>query len=211
MRYFIFFMLLLLSVGCSQKQEVVDISPEQLLLDLNSSQRIATPEQVADWIVNEDPSLKLIDVRNHEAFDDYTLPGAINIPLAHLLQEENESLMDCSRYMLVFFSNDDLLATQAWVLKRFKGCKGALVMQGGLNQWTSTILSPPEPLTTASEEEWELYRFRKAISQYLIGGSEQLEPEEYVVIKKQAASPKKKIEVKPKPRPKVVEEEEEGC
>ena len=212
MRYSIFLFLFLFLLGCNQAPQEEGLpSPSQVLVELSSAERLISPEQVADRLINEDPSQLLVDVRSHTEYDAFSLPGAINIPLEKLMEEGNQQLIDCSRYTAVFFSNDDVLSTQAWTLNRMNGCKGALIMQGGLNLWTANLMTPEMPEETASEEEWELYNFRKAVAQYLIGGSEALAPEEFPVVKK-VVTAKKKIATKPKPKKKaVVEEEEEGC
>ena len=206
MKYFLFLTTLIFLMGCSKEQSK-EANSSQLLLDLTNNERYASIEQVADWIINQDPSLLLVDVRGHIAYDAFSLPKAVNIPLENLLDAENREILDCERYRIVFFSNDDLAAANAWMLSRRIGCRNNYIMQGGLNRWTETILSPPKPESTASAEEIELYQFRKAICQYFIGGSKELTPEKYEVIR-QPAAVKKKIEVKPKKK-KV--EEEEGC
>ena len=212
MKYGIIILLFLFTLSCNQVPKEEELpSPSQVLVELNSAERLISPEQVVDRIINEDPSQLLVDVRSHAEYDAFSLPGAINIPLENLMEEGNQQLIDCSRYTAVFFSNDDVLSTQAWTLNRMNGCKGALIMQGGLNLWTANLMTPETPEETASEEEWELYNLRKAVAQYLIGGSEALEPEEFPVVKK-VVTAKKQIATKPKPKKKaVVEEEEEGC
>ncbi len=198
---------MLLLAGCANEKPQ-ELTPAQLLLDLADNERYASTDQVADWLINKDPSLRLVDVRDQEAYAAFTLPGAVNIPLDKILTLENQELMDCERYTVVFFSNDDLTAEQAWQLSRRNGCKSAYVMQGGLNEWTATILDPQEPGELATAEELELYQFRRAVCQYFIGGSEEMEPEEFQQIVKPVVE-KKKIEVAPKPKKKM--EEEEGC
>jgi rhodanese-related sulfurtransferase len=201
---------LMMMSACQNESEHEVLSSDQLLIELNSHERLVSPEEVAAKLIENDPSQLLVDVRDHTEYDAFTLPGAINVPLKRILEQENQNILDCSRYTLVFFSNDDLIATEAWTLNRLAGCQGALVMQGGLNLWTQNLLTPAQPEETAPEEEWELYRLRKAIAQYLIGGSEELAPEDFPVVKKVVA-PKKAIAVQPKPKKKAIVEEEEGC
>ena len=161
MKYGIIILLFLFTLSCNQVPKEEELpSPSQVLVELNSAERLISPEQVVDRIINEDPSQLLVDVRSHAEYDAFSLPGAINIPLENLMEEGNQQLIDCSRYTAVFFSNDDVLSTQAWTLNRMNGCKGALIMQGGLNLWTANLMTPETPEETASEEEWELYNAR---------------------------------------------------
>jgi sulfur-carrier protein adenylyltransferase/sulfurtransferase len=204
MKHLLFLFGILVLAGCANEKSQ-EVTPAQLLLDLTNSERYTSTDEVAGWLINKDPSLRLVDVRDPAAYNAFTLPGAVNIPLDKILAPENRELLDCERYTVVFFSNDDLTAEQAWQLSRRNGCKSTYVMRGGLNEWTATILDPQDPGELASAEELELYQFRKAVCQYFIGGSEELFQE---IVK--PVVEKKKIEVTPKPKKKVVEEEE-GC
>jgi hypothetical protein len=78
------------------------------------------------------------------------------------------------------------------------------VLEDGINGWYNAILLPKKPSDLESAEMVELYNLRKAMSNYFLGLSTELDPEVFKTYK-----PKKAIAVKPKK--KAVEEEEEGC
>ncbi|MBK8045631.1 MAG: rhodanese-like domain-containing protein [Haliscomenobacter sp.] len=200
---------LLAFVSCHREGKETEMpSPQQLLLEIYQKQSFASVEQVANWIINKDPSLVLVDVRQPAEFKQFSLPGAINIPLGELLSQENRKQIDCEKFKPVFFSNDDLQSEKAWMLHRRLGCASGYVMKGGLNAWVSAILAPQEPPQTASEEAFELYRFRQALAKYFTGGSKALGPEPFATpVAEQLPAPKK-IQTKPKPK---AAEEEEGC
>ncbi|MBV6426486.1 MAG: hypothetical protein KIPDCIKN_00998 [Haliscomenobacter sp.] len=201
---------LLAFVSCHREGKETEMpSPQQLLLEIYQKQSFASVEQVANWIINKDPSLVLVDVRQPAEFKQFSLPGAINIPLGELLSQENRKQIDCEKFKPVFFSNDDLQSEKAWMLHRRLGCASGYVMKGGLNAWVSAILAPQEPPQTASEEAFELYRFRQALAKYFTGGSKALGPEPFATpVAEQLPAPKK---IQTKPKPKAAEEEEEGC
>ena len=184
--------------------------PRQLLLEINDSRRFISTDQLADQLINKDPSLLLVDVRDPEAFNRFALPKAVNIPLKNLLTENAQTQLECGKYTIVFYSNDDIYADQAWVLQREKGCQQIHVLKGGLNEWTKTIIQPEEPLQTADSEEWDLFRFRTAARKYFTGGATELEQLPYLppIYKTARPAPLKTIVPKKK---EVVEEEEEGC
>ena len=210
MKNFLFLFAILMLASCANKKTDT-VTPARLLLELTDSERYVSVDKLADWIIQKDPSLRLVDVRSHEAYDAFTLPGALNIPISEMLTPDNQEFMDCRRYNIVFFSNDDLMAEQAWLIGRRKACKSRYILKGGLNEWTATILDSEEPGELASAEELELHEFRKAARQYFIGGSDELEPEKFQeIVKPQPVVEKKKIEVAPKPQKPAVEEEE-GC
>ena len=55
---------------------------------------IISPDDLAQWLVEQDPSIRLIDVRNPSEYQSYHLPEALNIPLDAILAEEYEVYFD---------------------------------------------------------------------------------------------------------------------
>ena len=51
------------------------LTPEQLLEHVNSGMQYITPDEIADMIINEDPSLLLIDVRGADEYENYHSHG----------------------------------------------------------------------------------------------------------------------------------------
>lgn len=199
----------LLFAACSSNDE---LTPETLLTELGDQRRFATTDQLVDLLIQKDPSLMLVDVRSHEEFDAYSLPGAINIPLANLLSPVDRAQLNCKDYLVVFYSNGTVLAEKAWVIARRLGCANCLILKGGLNEWTTNILDPKEPPATASRVEFERYQLHKAASLYFAGGSKSLEAEPYIESKKAAPAPtaEKTVPLQPK-KVDVQVQEEEGC
>lgn len=204
----------LLGVGLffiPQKDNSKKESPEFVHLDMMDNSRLLSTDELAEKIINKDPILLPVDVRSSEEYDEFTIPGAVNIPLEKMLDEESEYYLALGEMEKVFFSNDDLSANQAWMMAKRKGYKNVYVLKGGLNEWVETILQPIEPPLTASEEEFNLYNLRKASQIYFIGGSEEFSPEDFEELKTQKTIAKKKIQVAPPPKAKKVVQEEEGC
>ncbi|RPI45446.1 MAG: rhodanese-like domain-containing protein [Bacteroidetes bacterium] len=147
------------------------LSPEKLLEHINSGMQYFSPDEVADMIINEDPSLLLIDVRGADEFEKFHLPGAINIPLASLLDEQWKEYLNQDTRLNVFYSNGTVNANQAWMLTRQLGYSNNYVLQGGLNYWVETIMDPTAPPSTSPSEEVARYDFRKGAGMALGGGS----------------------------------------
>ena len=61
-----------------QKQE--GIKSEELLSHANSPERYISTDQIANKIINQDPSFILVDVRDEDSYNKYSLPNAVNIP-----------------------------------------------------------------------------------------------------------------------------------
>jgi sulfur-carrier protein adenylyltransferase/sulfurtransferase len=146
------------------------LSTTQLLEEVTTRTQFITPETVADMIVKKDPTLQLIDVRSQDEFEKFSLPGAINIPVADLLSEKHEETINQDVKMNVFYSNSTLTANEAWILTRQLGYNNNYVLEGGLNYWFETILNPQKPASTSADEEFAKYDFRMGASQALGGG-----------------------------------------
>jgi rhodanese-related sulfurtransferase len=122
-------------------------------------------------LVSRDPSLVLIDVRSQDEYDKFHLPGAINIPLASMLEEQWKDYLHQDLRYNVFYSNGTVKSNEAWMLTRQLGYKNNYVLQGGLNYWVETIMNPTAPPSTSPDEEIAKYDFRKGASQALGGGA----------------------------------------
>lgn len=154
-----------------EKQSFDEIPPEDLLTEVNSPSRFLSTDRVAERLIEEDPSMVLVDLRNPQEYHDYTLPGAVNIPLRDILDEEWQDYLRTPGIEFVFFANGTLNADRGWILCKRKGHRKLFVMEGGLNQWFETIFMAAPPPATAPSEEIDRYQFRMGVRQYLTGGS----------------------------------------
>ena len=146
------------------------LTAEQLLEEVNSGVQYYSPDEIADLIINKDPSIQLIDVRNSDEYEKFSLPGALNIPLPDLLSDEWQDYLNQDQRINIFYSNGTLKSDEAWMITRQLGYSNNYVLQGGLNYWVETIINPNPPSTTSPNEEFAKYDFRKGAGQAL-GGS----------------------------------------
>lgn len=152
-----------------ERDNYQQIKPEELMLDIVQTSRFVTTDQVAEMIIEGDPTLELVDVRSADEYGEFSLPGSINIPLDSLMIDEYQDYLGIEDMNVVFFANDDIKADQAWVISKRMGYSSLYVMTGGLNCWMKTIIQPEMPVETASKEEFEKYAFRKGASMYFTG------------------------------------------
>lgn len=148
------------------------LTADQLLQEAVSYEPYVHPDNVADMLIQKDPSLILIDVRTPDEYDKFSLPGAINIPLADLLSDEYLDILDQDENTNVFYSNGTLKSNEAWMITRQLGYENNYVLQGGLNYWAEVIMNPVPPAQTSPDEEIAKYNFRKGASMALGGGAE---------------------------------------
>ncbi|NOX87095.1 MAG: rhodanese-like domain-containing protein [Chlorobi bacterium] len=171
--YFILTVLMLvLATGTlflKQEPKRKQIKPEDLLYEIIQPTRYVTTDQIARIIIEKDPTLELVDVRDAKSYDQFALPNAINIPTDSLLSPNYQDYFGIPGMKVVFYSNDDILADQAWVLTRRMGINETYVMKGGLNHWIETIIQPKEPPEDAPYTAFEQYQFRKGAQMYFTG------------------------------------------
>jgi sulfur-carrier protein adenylyltransferase/sulfurtransferase len=165
------------------------LTAEELLAEVNTRTQFITPDVVADMIVKKDPSLQLIDVRSQEEFEKFSLPGAINIPVADLLSEKYTEILNQDVKMNVFYSNSTVVSNEAWMITRQLGYKNNYVLEGGLNYWYDAILNPVKPSSVNSDEEFARYDFRRSAGQALGGGGEAVSAKEQSTSGKPAVKP----------------------
>lgn len=182
-----------------------EMKAEQLLLEIMSTDRLISTDDLAEMIIGKNPLLQLIDVRTPEEFAEYSLPNAVNIPLADLLTKDKdgdyvwEDYLNQDTKINVLYSNGDVYATRAWTLCTRMKFKNNYTLNGGLNRWFETIIQPKFPAENSTIVEDKLYQSRLGAKQYFLGGSTVVQPTNAAT---NAAPVKKK---------KKVAEEEGGC
>jgi len=172
------------------------IRPELFVKNILSGERYISTDQLAERMISQDPSLILIDTRTEEAFNKFTLPDAMSLPLEDAFNEEINYFLDQEIYDVVLFSNDNFLADEVWMLGNRMGYQRLYVLQGGLNEWFNTIIHPKVPHQTKSQEAFDLYSFRRAAGTYFGVANDTIEIKpvkpKKVAPKKVITQPKKK-------------------
>lgn len=146
------------------------LTAEQMLQEIQGATEMVSADEVAHWLISQDPSVQLIDVRSPNEFQTYHLDGAINVPISAILKDEYRDYLDQGVKMNVLYSNGTTGSHQAWMILRQLGFENNYVMQGGLNYWFDTIMNPSRPGSTSADEEFAKYDFRKAASGVFGGG-----------------------------------------
>ena len=146
------------------------LTANEMLIQSNNSVMYYSPDEVAELIIQKDPTIQLIDVRTPDEFEKFALPNAINIPLTDLLSDEYRDYLDQDVYYNIFYSNGTTDALKAWMISRQLGWANNYVMQGGMNYWAETIINPQAPASTSANDEIAKYEFRKGAQQALSGG-----------------------------------------
>lgn len=110
-----------------------EINPELLLQKINNPSRYLSPDQIAERIIDEDPSIMLIDVRDEESFNNFSLPGAYNIPFAQITDPKWGDYLGAENMDSILYSNGDIKSDQAWTIATRINYHNLYVMKGGIN------------------------------------------------------------------------------
>jgi len=152
-----------------EKENYVQIAPEDLMWEAVQPTKYFNVDQVATMIINSDPTLELVDVRDIKSFNSFSLRNAINIPLDSMLSPNYKNYLGIEDMNVVFFANDNIKADQAWIIARRMGYNSLYIMEGGLNSWIDFIISPQKPDESEPLSAFEDYEFHKGASIYFTG------------------------------------------
>jgi rhodanese-related sulfurtransferase len=117
------------------------LKPQRLLSEVLNEDTYISVDQVARFIVSEDSSVQIIDLRTPEEFRTVNIPGSINIPYSRLLNTDPGTVLNNGKARNIFYSNGDFDSNYALAIARGLNIKNTYVMKGGLNEWFSTVMN----------------------------------------------------------------------
>ena len=119
-------------------------------VDVNELARIVEHEEdhvtaveLAKWIRDDKPRLRVLDIRADSEFADFHIPGARRVPLAEIARMPLDS---SATYVL--YSEGGTHAAQGWFLLRARGVKNVFFLRGGLYEWLEEVMNPRVASTT---------------------------------------------------------------
>lgn len=174
-----------------KKKDMKETDPKVLLSAIAEKSRYLSADLVTHRIIENDPTLLLIDLRAENEFKAFALPGAINIQPDSLLSASTLELLNQPGKDKIVYANSDLTAEKVWLIGSRYSVNRLYILKGGLNEWFNTIIKPGEVATAASSTDLELLSFREAARQYFTGTGQATEtanaakaPEKVKVIRK---------------------------
>jgi rhodanese-related sulfurtransferase len=130
-----------------------------------------TALELAQWIRDRKPGLRVLDVRSDSEYSAYHIPSAERMPLptlAKLPPNETETL--------VLYSEGGAHAAQGWVLLRATGHRNVYFLRGGLLDWMEDVMSPALPADSSRVRVAALSRYfggtpRAGVAPLPLGGA----------------------------------------
>lgn len=174
-----------------RKEHLLSKVGDTEFVDMQATRHM-TSDELAFRIIDRDPFLQIIDVRDSASYATMTLPGALNIPLTEMFGKKWRAELDGERKKKVIVADDEALEKKAVALAQTLGYSNFLFLSGGLSDFKNTIIHVAAPTGELTAAEKDAYRFRSKASVQI---SE--------LIREQLAGPKK--------APKLVKRIVGGC
>ncbi|HXV15719.1 MAG TPA: rhodanese-like domain-containing protein [Gemmatimonadaceae bacterium] len=128
-----------------------------------------TAVELARWIRDRKPGLRIVDVRDSADFEDYHIPVAERIPLdslAHSKFKPSETV--------VLYSGGGAHAAQGWVFLKALGNEKVFFLRGGVDEWLDEVMNPQFPRNASPAEKVEMDSIA-ALSRYFGGVPRQVD------------------------------------
>jgi rhodanese-related sulfurtransferase len=152
-----------------KKNDRKETDPRLLLSAIAEKSRYLSADQVTHRIIENDPTLMLIDLRPEDQFKVFALPGAINIQKDSLFSNGTLELLNQPGKDKILLANGDLISEKAWLLLTRYAVSRVYILQGGMNEWFNTIIKEQSASATASSTDLDLINFRNAARLYFTG------------------------------------------
>ena len=124
-----------------------------------------TAVELAGWIREKRPGLRVVDLQSDADFAAYHVPGAKHIPLQSLASAPFRATDT-----LVLYSAGGAHAAQAWVFLQALGYRQVYFLRGGVREWLDEVMSPTLQ-TNASPEAVAAFQKIASLSRYFGGVS----------------------------------------
>jgi rhodanese-related sulfurtransferase len=122
-----------------------------------------TAVQLAQWIRDRRPRLRILDVRDAAQYDSVHVPGATLVALDSLAGLDLRA-----DETIVIYSAGGAHAAQAWVFLRALGLRNVYFLRGGIYEWIDEVLRPTLPVDPTPAER-EAFRRAADLSRYFDG------------------------------------------
>lgn len=124
---------------------------------------VMTADELAFRIVDREPQMKIVDVRDPRAFAALPLPGSVNAPVRDLFGKEWRDVLSPRHVKKVIVGADEAQERTACLLLRELGYENLAVLDGGLPAFERTIFQPVL-LASNTPGRWDgdVQRFRES-------------------------------------------------
>ncbi len=117
-------------------------------------------DKLADDIVNNFYALNVIDVRPAEAYEEWHLPMAINIPFDQMLERQNKAIFNQKLRTNIFYADDDTLVRMACLKAKFAGDSENMILSESAEEFRKLFFEPEIPEAGSGKQLLNIYNYR---------------------------------------------------
>jgi len=136
------------------------VRPQKLLSEVMDNNTYYSVDQVAGFIVSEDSTVQIIDLRTPGEYEKANIPGSINIPYNKFIDKNPGVFLNNGKSRNIFYSNGDFDSNYALTIARGLNLKNSYVMKGGMNEWFNTVMNSSFTGERISARENSLFETR---------------------------------------------------
>jgi rhodanese-related sulfurtransferase len=144
----------LAAVAGSSRPPRASLNAAALAGEIERESDHVTALELAQWIRDRKPGLRVLDVRSDSEYAAYHIPSAERVPLSALA-----ALHPTEGQTLVLYSEGGAHAAQGWVLLRAAGVDSVYFLRGGLLDWMDDVMNPIVGTDSASARTASLSRY----------------------------------------------------
>ena len=115
--------------------------PQKLVSEILDKKTYFTVDQVARFVISEDSTVQMIDLRPPEEFRSMNIPGSINVPYDKFLFNDPEGFLNNGKAKNILYSNGDFDSNYALVIASGLNYKNIYVMKKDLNEWFNIVMN----------------------------------------------------------------------
>ena len=131
-------LLALIAGGAGASRQGVDVAA--LAREVEAEADHVTARELAAWIRDGRPGVRVIDVRSPTEFAEYAIPTAENLSLTALARGAFRA-----DETVVLYSEGGAHAAQGWFLLRARGVERVYFLREGLYEWLTQVMNPVLP------------------------------------------------------------------
>ena len=126
-----------------------------------------TSDELAIRMMQNDNSLKFIDIRSEEEFKKFALPNAVNGNYRNFIHKSWEKVFNEKGKLVIIYSEAETDEKKAALVAEDLGFENSYILKGGLNEFRKDILEFNMPDNPIDPKMKDTYRFRTSAAKQL--------------------------------------------
>ena len=143
-----------------RKSHLIDRVSDPAYLSSHPVQ-VITADELAFRIVDREPRVRIIDIRTPEACAKLALPGSSNIQMKEFFGKEWTTMLSQRHVKKVVLADSEPQEHAACLLLAELGYENIAALEGGLDAFNATIMTPGAPVVPATRWDPDVLRFRE--------------------------------------------------